>query len=152
MEEADSDLESMFDDEVMSISGNEDEEADSDRELSVADEIGDDKVIDTLVRITNTEGTHTTIFVAFDPKVPSMYASSSSPITFQEDVQAMIAKAIWEKKNDSPSPRTWCPTKVQGNLSYKIPWVRPPWSSSSKNRFLCCPCTQSRAVSSRQVC
>ncbi|GJT61597.1 hypothetical protein Tco_1005130 [Tanacetum coccineum] len=99
MEEADSDLESMSDDEVMSISGNEDEEADSDRELSVADEIEDDKVIDTLVSITNKEGTHTTIFVAFDPKVSSMYASSSSPITFQGDVQAMIAKAIWEKKN-----------------------------------------------------
>ncbi|GJW93967.1 retrovirus-related pol polyprotein from transposon TNT 1-94 [Tanacetum coccineum] len=55
MEEADSELESMPNDEVISILGNEDEEEDSDRELSIADEIDADKVIDTLVSIANKE-------------------------------------------------------------------------------------------------
>ncbi|GKC22445.1 hypothetical protein Tco_1024595, partial [Tanacetum coccineum] len=65
MKEADSELASMLDDEVMSISGNEDEKDDSDKELSIADEIEADKPL----------------------------------LHLRGDVQALIAKAIWEKKN-----------------------------------------------------
>nr|GEW32896.1 putative reverse transcriptase domain-containing protein [Tanacetum cinerariifolium] len=54
---------------VMSISGNEDEEEDSDMKLSIANEIDADKVIDTLVSIANKEG----------------------------GVQPLIVKAVWEK-------------------------------------------------------
>ncbi|GJS10865.1 copia protein [Tanacetum coccineum] len=49
----------------------EDEEADSDKELSIADEIEADKVIDTLVSIAKKEGIDTTIFAASDPKALS---------------------------------------------------------------------------------
>ncbi|GKB90989.1 hypothetical protein Tco_0963261 [Tanacetum coccineum] len=45
MEEVDFDLESMHDDEIMSMSGNKDEEADSNREFSIADEIKANKLI-----------------------------------------------------------------------------------------------------------
>ncbi|GKG47051.1 hypothetical protein Tco_0504248, partial [Tanacetum coccineum] len=64
MKEVDSDLESMPDDEVMSIPGNEDEEDDSDMKLSTADEIEAEKVIDTLVSISNKEGTDIIVSVA----------------------------------------------------------------------------------------
>nr|GEW87159.1 hypothetical protein [Tanacetum cinerariifolium] len=66
-EKADSDLKSMSDDEIMSVLRNEDEEADSDRELSVGDEIKVDKFIDTLVSISNKDGADTTVFAASDP-------------------------------------------------------------------------------------
>ncbi|GJS11321.1 retrovirus-related pol polyprotein from transposon TNT 1-94 [Tanacetum coccineum] len=58
-----------------------DEEADSDKELSIADEIEADKVIDTLVSIAKKEGTDTTISAASDPKVSSMSTYSSALIT-----------------------------------------------------------------------
>nr|GEX26804.1 hypothetical protein [Tanacetum cinerariifolium] len=57
------------------------------------------RLFDTLVSIANKEGIDTTVFAASDPTVSSMYASSSVPITTQKDVQALIAKAVWEKKN-----------------------------------------------------
>ncbi|GJU79105.1 hypothetical protein Tco_1276175 [Tanacetum coccineum] len=102
MEEANFDLESMLDDEIMSVSGNEavllctcfsanfidclylgtritkphcqflfTEKANLDGELSMADEI----------------------------EVSSVYASSLSPTTSPGEVQALIAKVVWEKKN-----------------------------------------------------
>ncbi|GKE79570.1 hypothetical protein Tco_1545690 [Tanacetum coccineum] len=63
MKEADSDLESMSGDEIMSVSGNEDDDSE---ELYVPDEIEADKVIDTLVSIANKEGIDTTVSAASD--------------------------------------------------------------------------------------
>nr|GEV64525.1 hypothetical protein [Tanacetum cinerariifolium] len=124
MEEADFDLKSTLDDEIMSVLGSEAEEVDSDRELSVANKIGADKVIDTLVSIGNKEGTDLTIFATFDPTVSSLYASSSALTTSQGDVQALIAKVVWEKKeqpskNDSSCSGTWCFIKLRRVLTPK---------------------------------
>ncbi|GKA66391.1 hypothetical protein Tco_0766199, partial [Tanacetum coccineum] len=52
----------MLDDEIMYVLGNEAEKADLDRELSVANEIEGNKVIETLVNISKKEGTNTTMF------------------------------------------------------------------------------------------
>nr|GEV37717.1 hypothetical protein [Tanacetum cinerariifolium] len=61
MEEVESDLEFMPNDEIMSISRDDDDLADSNKELSAADEIEVDDVIDEILNEINTEDT-TTIF------------------------------------------------------------------------------------------
>ncbi|GJW09431.1 putative reverse transcriptase domain-containing protein [Tanacetum coccineum] len=80
MEEDDSDLESMPDDEIMSISGDDNEDADSDRELSIADEVAADNVIDEILNKINTEETTTIVFAATSKDVPSVSISPSSPM------------------------------------------------------------------------
>ncbi|GJS46418.1 hypothetical protein Tco_0596539 [Tanacetum coccineum] len=62
IEEADSDLESMPDDEIMSIYRNDNKEANSDQELSIADEKAVDNILDALINEANKEDT--TIFAA----------------------------------------------------------------------------------------
>ncbi|GJR16343.1 hypothetical protein Tco_0798995 [Tanacetum coccineum] len=62
--DAESDLESGFDDEFMSISGDEDELADSDKELSAADEIEATNVFDEILTEINTKDTTTLVFIA----------------------------------------------------------------------------------------
>ncbi|GJT81241.1 hypothetical protein Tco_1055583 [Tanacetum coccineum] len=128
MKEADSELESMPDDEVMSISGNEDEKDDSDKELSVADEIEADKVIDTLNSIANKKGIDTTIFAASDPTVSSMSTSSSVPITSQGGCSSTNCKSyMGEKehpsKNDSSCLITWLslPDKFANKMDSLVP-------------------------------
>nr|GEW83349.1 hypothetical protein [Tanacetum cinerariifolium] len=79
-EEANSKLESMPDDEVMSKSRNEDDDDDS-KELSVADEIDVDNIIDKLIILTNTRDINTNVFAAPTLQVSIVYVSSSSPIT-----------------------------------------------------------------------
>ncbi|GJR55697.1 hypothetical protein Tco_1406218 [Tanacetum coccineum] len=62
MEEADFDVESMHDDEIPSISRDDNEEDDSDRELSVANEKASDHVIDEILTEVNQKDTHTIVF------------------------------------------------------------------------------------------
>nr|GEY61818.1 hypothetical protein [Tanacetum cinerariifolium] len=65
MEEAESNVESMSDDEILYIFGDDDEEfGDSENELYVVDEIVADNVIDELISKANTKDTHTIVFVA----------------------------------------------------------------------------------------
>ncbi|GKB12339.1 hypothetical protein Tco_0846262 [Tanacetum coccineum] len=54
----DSDLESITDDEIMSISRDDNEEADSDQELSSADEKATDNILDELINEANKEDTN----------------------------------------------------------------------------------------------
>ncbi|GJZ49574.1 hypothetical protein Tco_0603764 [Tanacetum coccineum] len=68
MKEANSDLESLPDDEIMSISRDDDEEADSDRELYVADELVADNVIDEILTEINKEVTTKIVFAASNTK------------------------------------------------------------------------------------
>ncbi|GJU21768.1 hypothetical protein Tco_1155110, partial [Tanacetum coccineum] len=71
MEEAESNLKSMPNDEIMSIFGDDDKElADSENELSVVDEV-----------------------------VPSVSISQPALVLLIEDVQALAARALWRKKN-----------------------------------------------------
>ncbi|GKD01038.1 hypothetical protein Tco_1171312 [Tanacetum coccineum] len=93
MKETDSDLESMPDDEIMSMSDN-DEVIDDSEELSKDDEDDVDHVIDELVHMANTEDAPLNIFATSSRHV-STVSSPSSP----RNIQVLIAKAVWEKKN-----------------------------------------------------
>ncbi|GJW13570.1 hypothetical protein Tco_0017703 [Tanacetum coccineum] len=83
MEEAEYDVESMPDDEILSISKDDEELDDSDKELIVADEV-----------------------------VPSVSDSKPTPVMPMEDVQALVVRALWKKKN--------IPSHVH-NLSKSLP-------------------------------
>ncbi|GJV32775.1 hypothetical protein Tco_1393175 [Tanacetum coccineum] len=67
MEEADSDLESMYNDKIISVSGNDDDDDDFE-ELSKADEIAANNVSDKLISIANTWDADINVFAANAPK------------------------------------------------------------------------------------
>ncbi|GJS05953.1 hypothetical protein Tco_0362749 [Tanacetum coccineum] len=70
LEDADSDLESMPNDEILSISGNEDEDDDSE-ELCTADEIAANNVINKLINIAKIGEAHTPVSAASSlPNIP----------------------------------------------------------------------------------
>ncbi|GJV14140.1 hypothetical protein Tco_1359463 [Tanacetum coccineum] len=97
MVEADFDLESMPYDEIMSIYGGDNEEADSDQELSTADAKVVDHILDELINEANKEDTNVSSTPTNDVSfefVPQS-ASTSSPA----DIQALIVKVVWKKKN-----------------------------------------------------
>ncbi|GJR51732.1 hypothetical protein Tco_1402253 [Tanacetum coccineum] len=94
MHEADYDLKSMPDDEIMSVSGNKEEDDDSEK-LYQTDEIAADNVIDKLVSMANTGDATKNVYATSHLHVSIVSASSSAP----KDVQALIAKDLWEKKN-----------------------------------------------------
>ncbi|GKA91765.1 hypothetical protein Tco_0813690 [Tanacetum coccineum] len=94
MKEANSDLESMPDDEIMSISMDDDEEADSDRELYVADELVADNVIDEILTEINKKDTTKIVSVASNTKVLSVSVSQSALVCSLRDVQALAAKTL----------------------------------------------------------
>nr|GFC24722.1 hypothetical protein [Tanacetum cinerariifolium] len=71
MEEPNYDLESMTDNEIMSVSGNDNEDDDSE-ELSMADEIVADNVIAKLVSFANTWDVDTLVFAASSLQVSTM--------------------------------------------------------------------------------
>ncbi|GJR45894.1 hypothetical protein Tco_1313997 [Tanacetum coccineum] len=98
MEEAHSDLESMPDDEIMFVSRNDDEDDDS-KELSMADEIAADNLIEKLISVANTRDANTNVFAATDLPISTVSASTSTIVTSPRDVQALIVKVVWEKKN-----------------------------------------------------
>ncbi|GJR69565.1 hypothetical protein Tco_0015630 [Tanacetum coccineum] len=93
MKETDSDLESMPDDEIMSMSDN-DEVIDDSEELSKDDEDDADHVIVELVHMENTEDAPLNVFATSSRHV-STVSSPSSP----RNIQVLIAKVVWEKKN-----------------------------------------------------
>ncbi|GKB84164.1 hypothetical protein Tco_0956436, partial [Tanacetum coccineum] len=99
MEEADSNVESMPNDEILSISRDDDEGDDSDRELSVIDEVAADHVIDEILTEVNKEDIHTIVSTTPPKEVSYVSVSQSAPVSSLGDVQALIAKALWEKKN-----------------------------------------------------
>nr|GEW28657.1 reverse transcriptase domain-containing protein [Tanacetum cinerariifolium] len=68
MEEVDSDLESIPDDEIIFVSRNDDDDDDDFEELSVDDEIAANNVIDKLVGIVNTKDADTNVFAANAPE------------------------------------------------------------------------------------
>ncbi|GKA92300.1 hypothetical protein Tco_0814225 [Tanacetum coccineum] len=98
MEEAHPDLESMPDDEIMFVSRNDDEDDDS-KELFMADEIAADNLINKLISVANTRDANTNVFAATDLPISTVSASTSTTVTSPRDVQALIVKAVWEKKN-----------------------------------------------------
>ncbi|GKA99328.1 hypothetical protein Tco_0827265 [Tanacetum coccineum] len=96
IEEAESDLESMPDDDIMSISRDDDEELDDfDKEFSVADEVVVDTVIDEILIEINTEDTTTLVSVAPSTEVPSVSDSKPTIVFPMEDVQALAAKSLY---------------------------------------------------------
>ncbi|GKA57421.1 hypothetical protein Tco_0756609 [Tanacetum coccineum] len=95
MEEADFDLESMPDDEIMSIFRGDNDEADSDQELSTVDAKAADHILDELINEANKEDTNVSAATTNDVSSASVpkSASTSSPA----DIQTLIAKAVWKK-------------------------------------------------------
>ncbi|GJS02120.1 hypothetical protein Tco_0318628 [Tanacetum coccineum] len=87
IKEADFDLESMPDDEIMSMSEN-DEDIDDSEKLSKNDEIDADKVIDELVNMANTKDATLNVFGASSLPISIVYASLSS----LGNIQTLIAK------------------------------------------------------------
>ncbi|GJV16232.1 hypothetical protein Tco_1361555 [Tanacetum coccineum] len=87
MKEADFDLESMSDNEIMSMSEN-DEDIDDSEELSKNDEIDADKVIDDLVNMANTKDATLNVFAALSLPISIVSASLSS----LGNIQTLIAK------------------------------------------------------------
>ncbi|GKA77092.1 hypothetical protein Tco_0783553, partial [Tanacetum coccineum] len=96
-EEANSDLKSMHNNEIMSIFGDDNEEADSDHELSTANEKVVDLILKELLNEENKEDTNVSTATTNEVSSKSVpySVSSSSPV----DIQALIAKAIRKKKN-----------------------------------------------------
>ncbi|GJU94512.1 hypothetical protein Tco_1319268 [Tanacetum coccineum] len=102
IEKAESDLESIPDDEITSISGDDDELVDSEKELSVADEVEADKVLDKILTEINTEDTTTLVFVT--PSTDVSYVSNSkSHVLPMVNIQELAARALWKKKKNSSS-------------------------------------------------
>ncbi|GKC68162.1 hypothetical protein Tco_1100760, partial [Tanacetum coccineum] len=96
-EEADSDLKSMHNNEIMSIFGDDNEEADSGHELSTVDENVVDLILDELLNKENREDTNVSTATTNEVSSKSVpYSVSSSSLV---DIQALIAKAVREKKN-----------------------------------------------------
>nr|GEY61640.1 hypothetical protein [Tanacetum cinerariifolium] len=114
-EKVDFDLESVPDDEIVSISRNDDDF----KELSQADKIVADNIIDKLVCMANTMDATVNIFDAFDLLVSSMSASSSTP----RDVQALISKAnITIDLNEIfDSPASTIPKIVSDVIAQQLP-------------------------------
>nr|GEX43426.1 hypothetical protein [Tanacetum cinerariifolium] len=82
IKEAESNVESMSDDEILYISGDDDEEfGDSKNELYVVDEIVADNVIDELISKANTKDTHTIVFVASAQEVSNVAKSLPDQFT-----------------------------------------------------------------------
>nr|GEV43627.1 hypothetical protein [Tanacetum cinerariifolium] len=90
MEEADSKLEYMPDDEIIYVLGNDDSDDDADDDdsdkPSVTDEIAADKVIDKLVSIANTRNV--------DANVPDSNASESDPLKFADKMDSTVPKLV----------------------------------------------------------
>nr|GEW73288.1 hypothetical protein [Tanacetum cinerariifolium] len=91
MKEANFDIESMPDDEIMYVLGKEDDDDDFE-ELSIADEIVADNVIDKTVSIESARDAYTLVFVASSLQVSIMSASISSLVALQGDAQALMLK------------------------------------------------------------
>ncbi|GJV13611.1 hypothetical protein Tco_1355152 [Tanacetum coccineum] len=116
----------MLDDEIVSASGNDDDNDDGSEELSQTDEIATDNVINKLVSMANTGDVTANVSAASDLPVSTVLTSSSTP----EDVQAMIVKAVWEKKNIrralTNAVRDTLPTfkkQIQKDIKKKMPKV-----------------------------
>ncbi|GJS40255.1 hypothetical protein Tco_0565298 [Tanacetum coccineum] len=92
MKEADSNLESISEYEIMFMSDN-DEDINDFEGLSKDDEVEADHVIDELVNMENTKDETLNVFATSTLPISNVSASSSSP----RNIQALIAKAIWEK-------------------------------------------------------
>ncbi|GJU89191.1 hypothetical protein Tco_1301614 [Tanacetum coccineum] len=99
VEEADSDVESMPDDEILSISRDDDKEDNFDRELPLADEMVADHVINEILNVVNKEDTHTYIYDVTPKEVSFVSVPQSASDSSLWDVQAIISKALREKKN-----------------------------------------------------
>ncbi|GJW31569.1 hypothetical protein Tco_0051601, partial [Tanacetum coccineum] len=78
----------------------DDEElADSNKELYVVDETVADNVIDEILTKINIEDSTTLVFTAPSTKVPSVSDSKPTHVFPIEDIQALITRALWKKKN-----------------------------------------------------
>nr|GEW60036.1 retrovirus-related Pol polyprotein from transposon TNT 1-94 [Tanacetum cinerariifolium] len=105
MQEADSDLESMPNDKIMSVLRNEKEDDDSEK-LSQADEIVTDNVTDKLVSIANIGDATTNVSAAFDLHVSTVSACSPAPSSSQQ----CCKEKLKQKFNSAPStiPKIVC--------------------------------------------
>ncbi|GKB47614.1 hypothetical protein Tco_0898367, partial [Tanacetum coccineum] len=98
MQDDESDLESMPYDEIISISGDDDEVEDSDKEISPADEVDANKVIDEILTEINIEDLTQIIFAAPITKVSSVSDSKSTHMFQMVDVQELAAGALWKRR------------------------------------------------------
>ncbi|GKA26600.1 hypothetical protein Tco_0712709 [Tanacetum coccineum] len=98
MQDDESDLESMPYDEIISISGDDDEVEDSDKEISPADEVDANKVIDEILTEINIEDLTQIIFAAPITKVSSVSDSKSTHVFQMVDVQELAAGALWKRR------------------------------------------------------
>nr|GFB84004.1 hypothetical protein [Tanacetum cinerariifolium] len=72
-------------------------EANSDQELSIADEKAADNILDALINEANKGDT--TVFAATTNEVSSESVPQSTSTSSPADIQALITKAVREKKN-----------------------------------------------------
>ncbi|GJY59881.1 hypothetical protein Tco_0459773 [Tanacetum coccineum] len=82
---------------IRSLGNDDNNEDDSDRELFVVDEVVADNILDELITEANKEDTN--IFVATTNEVSSKSVPQSASTSSTADIQALIAKALWEKEN-----------------------------------------------------
>nr|GEV77224.1 hypothetical protein [Tanacetum cinerariifolium] len=101
IKEADSDLKSMPDDEIMSMSEN-DKDIDNSEELSKNDEIDDDKVIDELVNMANIKDATLNVFVASK----SQRLSKAIKKTVGKSVKRNVKKQIGTMNESSDAADT----------------------------------------------
>ncbi|GJS50163.1 hypothetical protein Tco_0600284 [Tanacetum coccineum] len=92
IEEAESDVDSMPGDEILSISREDNDEDESEKELSVVDEVVADNIIDELITEANKRDTN--VSAASTNEVLSEFVPQSTFTSSLADVQALIAKAL----------------------------------------------------------
>ncbi|GJZ59503.1 hypothetical protein Tco_0615319 [Tanacetum coccineum] len=100
IEEAESDVESIPGDEILSISGEDNDEDESDKELSVVDEVVANNIIDELITEANKRDTN--VFTATTNEVSSEFVPQSTSTSSLADVQALIAKALLSSSGWQP--------------------------------------------------
>nr|GEW01761.1 hypothetical protein [Tanacetum cinerariifolium] len=99
IEDAEFDPESMPKDEIMSISRDDEEEADSDNELSIADEVKANKVLHEILIEIKIEHSTALVFAAPINEVSSMSDQNSTFVFPMAGVQELDDKALLAKKN-----------------------------------------------------
>ncbi|GJS84858.1 hypothetical protein Tco_0751399 [Tanacetum coccineum] len=98
MKDVSSDPKSMPDDEIMSIL-EDNEEAESDKELSSTDEVVAGTVINEILTKINTGISTSNVSDATATEVPTVSDNKSSLVSKLADVQELVAKALCTKKN-----------------------------------------------------
>nr|GEY67781.1 hypothetical protein [Tanacetum cinerariifolium] len=107
MEEADSNVESILDDEVLSIYGDDDEEDNLDRELFIAESVVADHVVNEILTKVNKEDTYTIVSATTTKEFADKMNSAAS------SVPSLISHAVAQQ----------LPDLLTLAIKYNLPWA-----------------------------